>query len=131
MGATHLNAYSKVPGVEVKGVCTRNEQALSGDLSHVGGNLKQAARKYDFSKMRRWVNWEEMLLDPEIDAVDICLPTDMHSEVALGALEAGKHVYCEKPMALTLAECDAMRMMAEEQKTNSNDCASSAVLAGV
>ncbi len=116
MGATHLNAYSKVPGVEVKGVCTRSEKALSGDLSQVGGNLKQAARKYDFSKMRKWVNWEEMLLDAEIDVVDICLPTDMHSEVALAALEAGKHVYCEKPMALTVAECDGMVRMANEQK---------------
>lgn len=116
MGATHLNAYSKVPGVEVRGVCTRNEQALSGDLSHVGGNLKQAASTYDFSHMRRWVNWEEMMLDPEIDAVDICLPTDMHTEVALAALEAGKHVYCEKPMALHLADCDRMVRMADEQK---------------
>ncbi len=43
---------------------------------------------------------------PAIDAVDICLPTQMHRDVILAAFAKGKHVLCEKPMALTPAECD-------------------------
>ena len=55
------------------------------------------------------------LLDPEIDAVDLCLPTDLHASVAIEALRAGKHVLVEKPMALDVASCHRMIAEAERQ----------------
>ena len=49
-----------------------------------------------------------MLADPEIDLVDLCVPNDEHARLTIRALEAGKHVLVEKPIALTTADADAM-----------------------
>ena len=51
----------------------------------------------------------EILVDDTIDLVDVCLPPHLHAEVSIAALDAGKHVICEKPLARSLAEADAMR----------------------
>ena len=51
---------------------------------------------------------EELLANPEIDAVSVCAANFAHAELTIAALNAGKHVLCEKPMAITLAECEAM-----------------------
>jgi predicted dehydrogenase len=53
--------------------------------------------------------WRELVADPEIDVIDITTPNDAHPEIAIAALAAGKHVYCEKPMANTAADAKAMR----------------------
>ncbi|MBX9456254.1 MAG: Gfo/Idh/MocA family oxidoreductase [Rhizobium sp.] len=55
-------------------------------------------------------NWRDLLSDPDIDVISITTPNQFHAEMAVAALEAGKHVWCEKPMATTLA--DAERMLA-------------------
>jgi len=57
---------------------------------------------------------ESMLADTSVDAVDICLPTDMHAAVAIAALRAGKHVLVEKPMALDFGGAQSMRLAARE-----------------
>lgn len=53
---------------------------------------------------RSSTDWQRLCSDPEIDVVDICTPNHLHKEMALAAIEAGKHVYCEKPLALTTAD---------------------------
>lgn len=116
MGSTHLKALRDIPGVEVVGVCSADEKALSGDLSGIQGNIGGPGEKYDFSRMKRFPDPEPLLADPDIDAVDICLPTQLHSDVALEALRSGKHVLVEKPMALDGASADAM--VAEAAKRN-------------
>ena len=58
---------------------------------------------------------EELLANPEIDAVSICAANFAHAELTIAALKAGKHVLCEKPMAITLEECETM---VEEAKKN-------------
>ncbi len=58
---------------------------------------------------RKWyADWRELLADPEIDAVYIATPVDLHAKQTIAAAEAGKHVLCEKPMALNVADCDRM-----------------------
>jgi len=58
---------------------------------------------------RHWYSdWRELLLDEEIDAVYVATPVHLHSEQTIAAAEAGKHVLCEKPMALDVADCDRM-----------------------
>ena len=63
----------------------------------------------DLSGIARYAELDEMLADPSIDMIDICLPPALHAEVAVAALKAGKHVFCEKPIALKPA--DAKRMV--------------------
>jgi predicted dehydrogenase len=108
MGITHADAFSKLPGVELAAVCSTNERVLAGDLSSVGGNLDRSPAKLDFTALAKYQDWRELIADVNVDAVDICLPTDLHRTVVTAALEAGKHVLCEKPMALSNADCEAM-----------------------
>ncbi|HET7143852.1 MAG TPA: Gfo/Idh/MocA family oxidoreductase [Anaerolineales bacterium] len=61
-------------------------------------------------------SYENLLSDPEIDVVYNSLPSNMHAEWTIKALRAGKHVLCEKPIALTLAEMDAMTQAAKESR---------------
>lgn len=59
---------------------------------------------------------EEMLKDPEIDAVSVCTANNVHAQVSIQAMNAGKHVLCEKPMARTVEECEEMLRAARENK---------------
>ena len=58
--------------------------------------------------------WQDAVNDPEIDLIDICLPDNLHYEVAKAALRAGKHVYCEKPLADTAAQARELADIARE-----------------
>jgi predicted dehydrogenase len=71
-----------------------------------------AARRLGFR--RSTGNWRELLDDPEIQVVDITTPNTLHREMALAAIAAGKHVYCEKPLAPTTAEAEEMTEAAEK-----------------
>ena len=65
-------------------------------------------------RARRWFpDWREVLRDPEVDAVYVATPVRLHVEQAVAAAEAGKHVLCEKPMALDVAGCQRMRQAAQ------------------
>jgi predicted dehydrogenase len=58
---------------------------------------------------RRWYpEWQQLLMDYEIDAIYVATPVHLHAEQTIAAIEAGKHVLCEKPMALNPADCDRM-----------------------
>ena len=58
---------------------------------------------------RRWcADWHDLLMDYEIDAIYVATPVHLHAEQVIAAAERGKHVLCEKPMALNVAECDRM-----------------------
>jgi predicted dehydrogenase len=114
MGSTHIRALQSIPDAELVAVCSRDEKKLAGDLSGVQGNLGGPGECLDFSGVSRYRDMRQMLEDPRVDAVDLCLPTHMHAPVAKQAFEAGKHVLVEKPMALDAAS--ARRMIAEAEK---------------
>jgi predicted dehydrogenase len=114
MGSTHLKAIKNIAGAELAAIVSSDEGKRSGDLSGIQGNLGGPGEKMDFSGVARYATVEEALADPEIEAVDICLPTDQHAPVALAALRAGKHVLVEKPLALDGATAD--QLVAESHK---------------
>jgi predicted dehydrogenase len=113
MGSTHLKALRSIPAAHVLAVLEQDATRLSGDLSAVRGNLGGPGERMDFSGVKQYREIAPLLADPDIDAVDICLPTDSHAEIAMQALRAGKHVLVEKPMALDGASADRMVEEAE------------------
>lgn len=85
----HLRGYSEVEGVEMHAVCDADPRALAAAPVEA----------------RRYADWRELLAAPGLDAVAILLPHDLHHPVAAAALDAGKHVCVEKPLALSGADC--------------------------
>jgi predicted dehydrogenase len=114
MGITHASALSKLAGVELGAICSNSDKVLAGDFSGVGGNLDRGPVHLDLTSVNKYKKWQHMLADASIDAVDLCLPTDLHAEIAIAALRAGKHVLCEKPMALTVEDCRTMTEAANQ-----------------
>ncbi len=100
-GSYLLRHMQSVPGVKIVAVCDINPDTLK----------KVAGSEYEpYEEYRR-------LLDrKDIDAVVIATPVDLHKEMAIAALELGKHVYCEKPMALTPEECRLVTNAAKSAK---------------
>ena len=97
----HINAYLKNPNVELYAFCDMNETQL-----HTMGE------KYGITRL--FTDKDEMLKLPEIDAVSVCTWNSAHAPCTLAALNAGKHVLCEKPMALNAQEAAAMKAAAEK-----------------
>ena len=108
MGWIHYLAYQRCENVQLAAFCTRNEAKLNGDWTSIQGNFGPAGEVVDVSNLKAYPSLDELLSDPEIDLIDICLPPAMHVDVAVAALNAGKHVLIEKPMALSTSECDAI-----------------------
>lgn len=106
MGWIHWLAYQQIEGVEVVAVCDRDASRLSGDWTGIKGNFGPPGTKVDLSGIECCNNMDEFCrLD--FDLVDICLPPDLHEPMIRQAANNGKHVFCEKPLALDLKTCDA------------------------
>jgi predicted dehydrogenase len=114
MGWIHYLAYQNVKGVRLGAVCTRDPKRLSGDWRGIQGNFGPPGEQVDLSSVAKYSDLSGMLGDPKIDLVDICLPPHLHASAAIAAIQAGKHVFVEKPMGLTAAECDKMVKAAEK-----------------
>jgi predicted dehydrogenase len=114
MGATHIKAWRDVPGAELVAVVSSDASKRAGGLTGIRGNLGEAGAAMDFSGLARYGTLDECLRDPNVEAVDICVPTDLHERLATASLRAGKHVLVEKPMALDGASAE--RTMAEARR---------------
>lgn len=93
----HLPSLSKIPEVELVAFCDDVEE-----------KARQAAAQFGGESAKVYTDYRELLQDASIDVVHICTPNATHAEIAIAALEAGKHVNCEKPMAKTAAEARKM-----------------------
>ncbi|HYJ27740.1 MAG TPA: Gfo/Idh/MocA family oxidoreductase, partial [Nocardioides sp.] len=96
------------------------DPALTPDLVAIGGRNVDAAsdvaRRFDWRNVE--TDWRALIARDDVDLVDVCTPGDTHAEIAIAALEAGKHVLCEKPLANTVAEARAMVAAAERARAN-------------
>ncbi len=113
MGVTHLRAYQDISRARIVAVCGRRRLPGNGVLSGVRGNIKDSASLQLGPQVKVYIEFAEMLADPDVDVVDICTPTPLHPMQAIAALEAGKHVLCEKPMASTSAAARKVLRVAE------------------
>ncbi len=106
MGATHIKSYLKIPGARVAAICDASRLPVNGDLSGIVGNLGDGKPlKLDMAQVKAYSNFDDLLADPGINLIDLCVPTPQHHKCSLAALKAGKHVICEKPLARTSALC--------------------------
>lgn len=104
MAATHLKAYRQIPTARIAALCNPSGRHLDGDFSQVGGNVgSKDPLRLDMTGVGAYRDFEAMLAQPGISLIDICSPTASHTALALAALEAGKSVVCEKPLARTAA----------------------------
>jgi predicted dehydrogenase len=117
MGKAHSNAFRQVnkffPELEVepvlKALCGRNE-----------ANVKAAAEKFGFESYE--TDYHKLVQRPDIDLVDVVTPGNTHAEIAIAAAKAGKMVICEKPLANTVAEAEAMVAAVNENKVPNAVC---------
>jgi len=110
MGQMHYKCWRALEGAEVVAVCDVNPN-IEEDTKRAVGNIGDTEEGVDFSSLRLYTDFEEMLKSAELDAVSITLPTSLHADFSIKALAAGVNVFCEKPMALNVVDCE--RMIAE------------------
>jgi predicted dehydrogenase len=108
MGMIHYLAYQKGRGVKVAALCEQDAKRLAGDWRTIKGNFGPQGQMMDLTGIARYANLDDLLADPTLDMIDICLPPAAHAKTAIGALRAGKHVLCEKPIALNPADATLM-----------------------
>ena len=109
MGTTHFRAYAALEEADVVAVCDVQPRRRAGDWALAPTNIDTgAAERVDLSAVRVYESLDDLLGDGDVEIVDLCTPTYLHAPMAGQALDAGKHVFCEKPMARTSAEADGM-----------------------
>jgi predicted dehydrogenase len=100
-GEHHVDALQQLPMAEVTAVCTRRSE-----------RVKEMADKYQVPKS--YTNYQDLLADPEIDMVTVVTHVSDHVQPTVDALQAGKHVFLEKPMANSVEECDQIIAVVEQ-----------------
>ncbi|HEU4489316.1 MAG TPA: Gfo/Idh/MocA family oxidoreductase [Jiangellales bacterium] len=112
MGAAHSHAWHTAPRFF--------DLPLSPEPTVLGG--RDTARVAAAASKLGWrsteTDWHALVARDDVQLVDVCTPGDTHAEIAIAALEAGKHVLCEKPLANTVAEAEAMTAAAERAATH-------------
>lgn len=99
----HIPSLLKIPGVEIVALC---------DV--IRERCEKAKADYNLFNAKIYEDYNDLCADKDIDIVHICTPNPLHCPIALAAFDGGKHVYCEKPMAVTWEECQ--KMMAARDK---------------
>jgi predicted dehydrogenase len=103
----HYRCWKALHGVTITALCDANPAAFTRS-NMTTGNLGGASDEIDLASLKTFADFDEMLASGLTDVVSITLPTHLHKDCALKALAANQHVLCEKPMALSIADCDFM-----------------------
>ncbi len=117
MAVAHIKALRQIPEARIAALCNPSGRNLDGDFSKVFGNTgTHEPVRLDMCEVKPYRDFAALLADPEIHVVDLTTPTHLHVEQAIAALRAGKHVFCEKPLARTAAEARAIVAEAAQSK---------------
>jgi len=100
MGVTHITAYQTLPAARLVAVCDSVRLPVNGVLAGIVGNVSSSGDINLGRDVKVYRTLNEVLADAEVEMVDLCTPTPLHPEQCIAALKAGKHVLCEKPLAL-------------------------------
>lgn len=103
MGKAHSNAWTRMPVFFYPPPAHPNLVAIFGRTKEA---VEEAARRYGYK--RSYTNWRELINDPEVELVDNGLPNNLHKDPCVEAAEKGKHVICEKPLAMNAKEAKEM-----------------------
>jgi len=114
MGLTHLDVYGTRSDARVLAISDKMPDRLDGRTKAAGNVQGQAKGAFDFSSAKKYPEGMDLINDPEIQLVDVCLPTPMHLEYALAALKAGKHLLVEKPLCRTAKDAEKLVKAAEK-----------------
>ena len=112
MGRYHARRYPQIPNARITAIADIVPERLDAD-NVVQINLSAGTGVFDFSDVARYSEGLDLIKDADVDVVDICLPTYLHAEYSIAAMEAGHHVICEKPMALTAEDAERMAVASE------------------
>jgi predicted dehydrogenase len=113
MGQGHFGRVQASGLGRVTAVADVEPDRLAG-RAPVSGNIEANERMLDLTGIERYADGADLIDRAEVDAVFICLPTSLHASMTVRALRRGQHVFCEKPIALTLEEADSMIAAAQE-----------------
>ncbi|MFA6815228.1 MAG: Gfo/Idh/MocA family oxidoreductase [Lentisphaeria bacterium] len=118
MGSTHFKIYENLPGVKVVAIADCDEAKRKGDIRKVVGNIGGSDNTVplDYKGMHVYKDGMDLIADPDVDIVDICVPTPFHCAYMLAAFKAGKHLFSEKPLCRNIEELKSLRVAAAEAK---------------
>ena len=116
MGWIHQLAYRRSKNARLAAFCSSDSKKRSGDWRGIQGNFGPPGDQISLDGIEVFDSLEQMVRSPNIDVVDICLPPHLHASAATLALENGKDVLCEKPLALNSEDC--FRIMQTAKRLN-------------
>ncbi|HEX3656668.1 MAG TPA: Gfo/Idh/MocA family oxidoreductase [Pirellulales bacterium] len=102
-GRCHAEAIAKTPGAELAAICARSPES-------------SAAARQQYPAAEVYADYRKLLEQPDLDVIDVVLPSHLHREVGCAALASGRHLLLEKPMALSVAECDELQSTARRHE---------------
>jgi predicted dehydrogenase len=108
MGRMHYRCWRGLAGAKITAICDANPNIVEDTAKADGGNIEGEADKIDFAGIDMFTDFDELIGSGKVDVVSITLPTFMHADFSIKALESGLDVLCEKPMALNSADCQRM-----------------------
>jgi predicted dehydrogenase len=108
--SAHIEAFREVNGASVAAICSRRKL-----------NAAELEQKHGLP-LKAYTDFQAMLADPEIDAIDICTPPSLHADLAIAAADTGKHVLLEKPIAMSYADCLRVEQAIQRNQVQGGVC---------